>query len=93
MVATMSKNRICMEPMRQLNIHPTGFKFFPLRWGVRWCEDGNLFFLCSHYVLVRRFQEDNIGQIILDRVRCYWEQVEEHIGNLGTCLSLNQLGT
>jgi hypothetical protein len=30
MVATMSRNRICMEPMRRLNIHPTGFIFFSL---------------------------------------------------------------
>jgi hypothetical protein len=33
MVATMSKNRICMEPMRQLNIHPTGFNFFSFEVG------------------------------------------------------------
>jgi hypothetical protein len=38
MVTTMSRNRICMEPMRRLNIHPTGFTFFSF--GVGWCEDG-----------------------------------------------------
>jgi hypothetical protein len=36
MVATMSRNRICMEPTRQLNIHPRGFIFifFELEGGV-----------------------------------------------------------
>jgi hypothetical protein len=33
MVATMSRNRICMTPMRLLNIHPRGFIFSP--WGGR----------------------------------------------------------
>jgi hypothetical protein len=30
MVASMSRNRICMELIRQVNIHPTRFIFFPL---------------------------------------------------------------
>jgi len=28
MVSTMSRNRICMQPMRQLNIHQRGLIFF-----------------------------------------------------------------
>ncbi len=43
MVATMSRNRICMEPRRRLNIHPRGSSFLLLRWRVGWCEDGNFF--------------------------------------------------
>jgi hypothetical protein len=34
---------------------------------------------------------DNIGQSIWDKVRCYWEHVEEHIGNLiGTHCELDE---
>jgi hypothetical protein len=33
MVATMCGNRICMQPMSRLNIHPRGFIFFPSREG------------------------------------------------------------
>jgi hypothetical protein len=29
MVATMSRNRICMQPVSRLNIHPGGFIFSP----------------------------------------------------------------
>jgi hypothetical protein len=53
--------------------------FFLLRWRVGWCEDENLFFFFSHYVLICRFQEDNIGQRMLDKMRCYWEHVEEYV--------------
>jgi hypothetical protein len=59
---------------------------------VRRCEDRILFFLCSHYVLVCRFQEDNIGHSILDKVRCYWEHVEEHLGNLGNVFITQSIG-
>ncbi len=38
-----------------------------------------------------KFQQDNIGQSVWDEVRCYWEHVEEHIGNLmGTHWELDE---
>jgi hypothetical protein len=33
--------------------------------------------------LTYTFQQDNIGQSMLDKVRCSWEHVEEHIWELG----------
>jgi hypothetical protein len=36
MVTTMSKNRISMEPMRQLNIHPRGWVHIFSFWGGVW---------------------------------------------------------
>jgi hypothetical protein len=32
------------------------------------------------------FQEDNIGQSIWDKMKCYWELFEEHIENLRNML-------
>jgi hypothetical protein len=37
---------------------------------------------CSLYQL----QKENLGQRIWDKVRCYWEHVEEHIGNMRNML-------
>jgi hypothetical protein len=49
MMVTMSRNRICMEPMRQLNIHPSGF--FSLRVRGVWME---FFYSCVlHYLEFR----------------------------------------
>jgi len=56
------------------------------------CEDGIFYLLYCHYVLICRFQEDNIGQSILDKVRCYWEHVEEHLGNLGNMSITQSIG-
>ncbi len=69
-----------------------GSSFFPLRWRVGWCENGNFFSLCSHYVFICRFQEDNIGQSILDKMKCYLEHVEEHLGNLGNMFITQSTG-
>jgi hypothetical protein len=47
MVPTMYMNRICMQAMRQLNVHPRGFFFFSLGGGRRM----NFFkFLRFHHV-------------------------------------------
>ncbi len=42
----------------------------------------------STFTQVYRSEEDNIGQSIWDKVRYYWEHIQEHIGNLE-----NSLGT
>jgi hypothetical protein len=41
-----------------------------------------------NFAHIHRFQEENIGQSMRDKVRCCWEHVVEHIGNL-----VNMLGT
>jgi hypothetical protein len=66
--------------------------FFLLRWRVGWCEDGKQNLSCSHYVLIFKFQEDNIGQSILDKMRCYWEHVEEHLPSLGNMFITQSIG-
>jgi len=52
MVAIMSRNRICMEPRRQLNIHPRGFIFFSFEVEGGAVRRWNFLFivlsLCSH---------------------------------------------
>jgi hypothetical protein len=53
----------------------------------------------QNFAHIYRFQEENIGQSMWDKMRCCWEHVVEHIGNLVNMLEThleldgNTLGT